>query len=167
MCILLEAAGPAARGAVLDHIQNRKIEKTLTIPDLQDIEALEGHMLNGETVECPVGHLFAPGVYIRTCEMDTGLFIVGQKHLTKHTNIVHTGKATVLVGDEIKEIVAPFMFVSEPGVRKCLLIHEKMLWSTIHVTNETDLDKLEALLIEKSPTLINHQEMLKRLQGGI
>jgi hypothetical protein len=38
--------------------------------------------------------------------------------------------------------------VSKAGVQKVLYILTDMTWQTVHVTDETDLEKLEELLIE-------------------
>lgn len=56
------------------------------------------------------------------------------------------------------------MFVSDAGVRKVLYIEEDMLWSTVHPTEERDLDKLENLLITKSPSYTKHFEDLEKLK---
>lgn len=124
----------------------------------RQVEEKEGEMLREEQVECPLTHMFAPGVYLRTVSMPAGIYVIGHQHKTKHFNIVHTGRARVLIGGAIHEINAPAIFVSEPGVRKVLHILEDMEWSTIHPTDETDLAKLEELLIIKSPTFLEYHE---------
>jgi hypothetical protein len=43
------------------------------------------------------------------------------------------------------------MFVGKPG-RKCGYVHEDMVWQNIYATNETDVETLEAMFIEKSQT---------------
>lgn len=132
-----------------------------TIPN---IEALEAGLLAhpaafvGDTEHCPLEHHFAPGVYLRTIVMPAGMFIVGHRHRTKHLNIVWSGRARVLIGSEVHEIVGPCTFVSEPGVRKVLLILEEMRWSTIHVTPETDMERLRDELIIPSTEFILHRE---------
>jgi len=82
--------------------------------------------------------------------MPKGSFVIGHKHKTKHFNIVLSGRARVMCNNEISEISAPHIFVSGEGVRKVLYIIEDMKWATIHPTDETDLDNLEQILIEKS-----------------
>ena len=120
--------------------------------ELTAIESVEAKMLTLPQITAPLEHMFAPGVYFRLVKMPTGSFIIGHEHTTKHINVVLSGKATVSCDGEVVDIVAPFAFVSEPGVRKVLLIHEEMIWGTIHPTDETDLQKLEDQLIIKSET---------------
>lgn len=126
------------------------------LPDfkLDEIEKLEAACLPLKQVDCPLVHRFAPGVYMREILMPAGLFIIGQQHKTEHWNIVLTGRATVLIDGVRHEIAAPAVIKSSPGVRKVLLIHEDMRWLTVHPTEETNVEKLEAALIVKSPAFL-------------
>lgn len=100
-------------------------------------------------VECPLKHYFAPGVYIREIFMPADSIIIGKIHKTEHFNIIQQGRLTIMHDDyTAAELKAPHTFVSKPGVQKVLYIHEDTVWSTVHITEERDLDKLEAALIE-------------------
>lgn len=67
--------------------------------------------------------------------------------------------------DGVAEVFeAPMSFVSEAGVRKVLYIEEDMLWTTVHPTDETDIEKLENELIEKSTSFLEYEKDLKKLQ---
>lgn len=120
------------------------------------LERVEAEMLKGPQIDVPLRHTFAPGVYMREVLMKAGAIVIGHEHKTEHLNIVQTGRATVMLNGEVEEIIAPFTFVSKPGVRKVLFIHEDMLWATIHPTEETDLTKLEEALIVKSESFKQH-----------
>lgn len=94
-------------------------------------------------------HTFAPGVYVRQITMRAGLLVLGRKHRTRHVNIISKGRVAFRVpGEPVHVVDAPYTFVSEAGVQKLLYIHEETVWTTVHPTEETDLTKLEALLIE-------------------
>jgi hypothetical protein len=143
-----------------------------TVPDLApaspaDIERLEARLLNMEQVDCPLVHRFTDGAYLREITMPAGMFIIGQKHRTRHFNVVLSGKAVVMMDGIVRPVTAPDIFESDPGVRKVLYIVEEMRWATLHVTPETDMAKLEELLIEKSPAFLAHEleevEKLKEL----
>lgn len=137
-----------------------------------NIEQLEAALLDhpdafvGDSAQCPLEHHFAPGVYLRTVTMPGGMFIVGHKHRTKHLNIVHSGRVRVLMGDEVHEIVGPCTFVSDAGIRKVLFVLEDTRWSTIHVTPETDMEKLRSELIEESDAFISHREKELLISAG-
>lgn len=119
----------------------------------EKVRALAVRMLRRNPVEAPVFNHFSPGLYLREIRMAAGSVVVGKIHKTEHFNILVQG-ACVIVHDDFtrEELRAPMVFVSKPGVQKVLYILEDMIWMTTHVTEETDLVKLEAELIE--PTLL-------------
>lgn len=100
--------------------------------------------------ELPLTHTFSDGVYAREIFMPKGMFVVGHVHNTKHLNIVSQGSAYVYMEGRVSLITAPFTFESNAGVRKALFILEDMFWTTIHVTDETNIETLEETLIDKS-----------------
>jgi len=102
--------------------------------------------------ECPLKHYFAPGVYIREITMPAGAIIIGKIHKTEHFNIIQQGKVSLIHEDKTELLEGPMTFVSKGGIQKVLYIHEETVWSTVHTTDERDLDKLEALLIEPDST---------------
>jgi hypothetical protein len=55
------------------------------------------------------------------------------------------------------ELVAPQTFVAGPG-RKIGYILEDMVWQNIYATSETDVEKLEAMFLDKSQTWQEHQK---------
>jgi len=126
------------------------------------IDRLEEALLKFPQVEIPLTHSFAPGVYIREVTMPAGAFIIGHRHRTAHFNLALSGRAKVLVGDgEVATIQAPCVVQSEAGIRKVFLVEEEMRWATVHATEETDLKKLEELLVEKTPAFLAREAELK------
>jgi len=94
-------------------------------------------------------HHFAPGVYAREMRAEGGRWLTGKMHKTEHVNII-VGDV-IIYNDEDKterRITGHACFVSKPGKRCAALTIRPTIWTTIHVTNETDLAKLEAALIE-------------------
>ena len=126
------------------------------------IDALEEKLLRLPQVDMPLTHSFAPGVYMREIVMPAASFVIGHRHKTEHFNIVLTGRAKVLVGDgEVMTIQAPCTMKSHAGIRKVLLIEEEMRWITVHVTDETDIAKLEEALVSKTPAFLAREKELK------
>lgn len=123
------------------------------------IEEVEAALLPLPQVELPLTHRFAPGIYLREISMPADTIVIGHEHKTEHFNIVLTGRALVLIDGETHTITAPCTFISKPGVRKTLYIIEDMRWQTVHPTEETDLEKLEALLIRKSDAFMEFQAL--------
>lgn len=113
--------------------------------------------------ECPLKHYFAPGVYLREIFMPAGAIVIGKIHKTEHFNIIQQGRLLIFDEDGAKELVAPCTFVSKPGVQKVLYIEEDTVWSTVHITEERDLEKLEAALIEPDDSYPQLDRALERL----
>ena len=121
-----------------------------------DINAVEIEMLGQAQVDCPVTHRFGPGVYIREVFMPKGAHIVGHYHTTPHVNIMLTGVIGLLNDDGTETVLtAPQTFVAQPG-RKVAYIYEDVVWQNIHATDETNVEKLEAMFLDKSPAFLDH-----------
>lgn len=110
-------------------------------------------------------HRFADGLYAREITIPAGTLLTGKIHRTRHLNIVSKGEISVWTeGEPVRRIRAPFSFVAEPGTRRVGYAHEETVWTTVHATRETDLERLEAELIEphENPLLPPNPERLCR-----
>jgi hypothetical protein len=88
------------------------------------------------------------GVYAREIRVPAGTSLTGKIHRTDHLNILSHGTMTVWHDNEERmTISAPYTFISKAGARRFGYAHTDCVWTTIHGTNETDLDKLEEELI--------------------
>lgn len=115
-----------------------------------DVERLEAAFLQEQQVDCPVHHHFGPGVYVREVVLPTGSYIIGHRHNSPHLNIMLEGHITLINNDGTRtELRAPQTFVSGPG-RKIAYIHETVRWQNVYATEETDVETLEAQLLDKS-----------------
>lgn len=144
------------------------LKQPARVPTLADIEQVEGRLLDFAQVDMPLTHRFAPGVYFREIRMPAGTFVIGHEHKTEHFNVILSGRADVLVDGQVVELRAPMVFVSKAGVRKMLYIREDMVWATIHPTTETNVEQLEAMLIQKSATYQRHElaKLAAHVEGG-
>ena len=115
-----------------------------------NILALERMMLADPQVEIEPTHYFADGIYAREIVIPAGTLLTGKIHRTRHLNIVSKGKIAVVTEDGQKIIEAPCTFVAEAGTKRVGLALEDTVWTTIHASQETDLDKLETELIAPS-----------------
>lgn len=124
------------------------------IPTREAVVRLIDHMRTMEQTECPLKHHFSPGVYLREIFMPAGTVVVGRVHKTEHFNILVQGACLIVHDDGTREeLRAPRVFVSKAGVQKVLYILEDMIWMTTHPSEETDLEKLEVLLVDPKPLL--------------
>lgn len=120
--------------------------------------------------ECPLRHFFAPGVYLREITMPAGAYVIGKIHKTEHFNLIERGCVALIQEDgSVKELRAPYVFVSQAGVQKVLYIKEETVWRTIHVTQEKDLNRLESDLIEADdyPVFDRTDERMALLEAAI
>jgi len=114
--------------------------------------------------ELPLTHTFSDGVYAREIFMPKGMLIIGHIHNTTHLNIVSTGKALVSINGVVEEITAPYTFESKAGTRKVLYIMEDMFWTTIHRTDETDIETIENIMVDKEASKdLNIEKITKEL----
>jgi SET domain len=138
-----------------------------SIQALAKIEQLETHLLKMPQTECPVVHHFMPGIYMRQVTIPADTYSIGHYQKTRHTNIMLTGKVSMINEQgQIVKLCAPQVFESGPG-RKIGYIHEEMIWINVYVTPETDVEKLESLLLEKSEPFLLHQQQLALINTQI
>lgn len=116
------------------------------------VYALEDEIAKFPQVECPVWHHFAPGLYARKMLIPKGVTLTGAVHKTEHLCIV-SGDVTVTTDDGVKRITdAHAILGSKPGAKRAGYAHEDTYWTTVHATEETDLDKLVEELTESKPS---------------
>jgi len=114
------------------------------------VNLLEGEMRKHEPVEIPVKHHFSQGVYAREITIPAGTLLTGKIHKFEQLNILSAGEISVLTEDGIKRVSAPFTVVSPPGTKRIAYAHTECVWTTIHGTTETDLEKIESHFIAQS-----------------
>lgn len=101
-------------------------------------------------VDMPLQHVFAPGAYARTIFIPAGSVIVGKIHKHQHLNILSMGHVTVYTeGGGEEDLRGPLTMVSPPGTKRAVFAHADTVWTTIHLTDETDLAKIEDHVIAK------------------
>jgi len=118
----------------------------------QKVEQLEREIAQLEPIECPVVHHFAPGLYAREMTIPAGTILTGAVHKTEHLSIISAGRIAFTTDEGVKEVSAPYTFVSKPGAKRAGVAIETTVWTTLHVTTETDLDQLCRDLTESQPS---------------
>lgn len=124
------------------------------------IDKLERAGLALPQVACDVMHAFSGGIYIRQVTLKAGTLVMGHRHKTTHCNIMLTGRMTMFgLNGKRDLLVAPVICTAEPG-RKVAYIHEDVLWLNLFPTEETDVEKLEEMFLDKS-------EAWEEIQAGL
>lgn len=131
----------------------------------EKINYIESEMLKMAQAPCPVTHRFGPNIYIREVFIPAGVFSVGHRQKTEHLNVMLTGKVLFVKEDGTKELLeAPLTFVASQG-RKIGYILEDMIWQNIYSTDETDIEKLEEMFLDKTTGFLEHKRAEQLLLG--
>ena len=116
----------------------------------EQVNALETEMRRYEQLDLPVKRYFSQGVYARELFIPKGTLLTGKIHKYQQLNIMSQGDLSVLTEDGVVRVQAPFTIVSPPGTKRIAYAHEDTVWTTIHGTDETDVDLIEAHFIAQS-----------------
>lgn len=101
-------------------------------------------------LDVPIVHHFSKSVYAREMRLQKGALIVGKIHRYENLNIISQGEVSFVSidGGELR-VRAPYTWVASAGTKRVIYAHEDTIWTTVHGTDETDLEKIEAIFIAK------------------
>ncbi|MBM6427850.1 hypothetical protein JQC70_22100 [Burkholderia contaminans] len=117
---------------------------------LDYVNRLEAEVSKLPQAACPVWHHFAPGLYARQMFIPAGTVLTGAVHKTEHLCIV-SGDIDVTTDDGVRRITAQQLVIkSAPGAKRAGFTHADTFWTTVHATDETDLDMLVVELTEST-----------------
>lgn len=130
------------------------------------VPQLEREMLEMPQVDAPVVHRFGPGIYIREVTLRAGTIAIGHAQRFEHTNMMLTGAVAMLDTDTaaVRVLRAPLFFVGKPG-RKIGYVLEDTVWQNIYATEERDVDRLEAMFLDKSSGWAEHDAQARALEA--
>ena len=138
---------------------------TLVSSEQKAVLALERELGKMPQAELPLRHFFiktpksVTGGYARELTIPQGVALVGRVHKHPCINIVSQGEISVTTDQGVKRIKAPFTFVSPAGTKRAGYAHEETVWTTFHLTDETDVDKVEDEL-----GTLTHEEFLQHTE---
>lgn len=128
------------------------------------VDLIQSAFLELPQVECPVRHIFTPGLYTREIFMPKGIYVISRVHKKQHPYVISKGACSVWIdGVGVRVLRAPFTGVTQPGTRRLLCILEDTVWTTCHVTEFTTLPEIEADIIQ-TREFIPEEGALKKLQ---
>lgn len=119
-------------------------------PEQSKVRRLEAEMRALPQMEFETFHHFADGMYARVVPRAAGATIVGRVHKREHLYIIAKGSVQVFTDgdDEPKVYRAGDVVVSKPGTKRAVLALEDSICMTVHRTDKTDLNEIEAELVE-------------------
>jgi hypothetical protein len=113
-------------------------------------------------------HHFVPGMYLRKLWRPAGTVIVGKVHKCPHFFLCAMGEIAVSSGDgNWKTLKAGDVIESQPGTKRITYARTDAIGITVHLTSLTNLDEIEAELIEPDElALFDSNNSLKIPQIG-
>ena len=123
---------------------------TLNTPSKNElIDDLELAMAKLPLLDLEVVNRFTDGMYIRELHIPAGTMVTTMTHKTQHPFVVSKGKILVTSDTEGSvTIEAPHTGITEPNTRRAAHALTDTIWTTFHVTNETDVAKIGEEILE-------------------
>lgn len=119
--------------------------------------AMEACMRQMPQVEIEPRHTFAQGLYAREILIPAGTLLTGKVHRQDDLQILVYGTIDMVTEEGTRRVSGPLSWRGKAGGKQCGLAHTDCLWITVHQTDETDMDLLEALLYEDEPAVIDYR----------
>ena len=114
----------------------------------EQIERLQKEMAAMPQAELVTEHSFSPGMYLRKVYRPAGTLIVGKVHKEPHFFLCAKGEIIAWTELGMRHLYAGDVIESKPGTKRVTLAVTDAIGITIHRTDKTDLDDIEAELIE-------------------
>ena len=118
------------------------------VPTLEQIERLQGEMMQMPQAELQTEHYFSGGMYCRKLIRSAGTLIVGKVHKKDHFFLCAKGEIIAWSEGGMRHLYAGDVICSKPGTKRVTLAVTDAIGITFHKTNKTNLDKIEKELIE-------------------
>jgi hypothetical protein len=129
-----------------------EVEFVPTLKNIYDLQnyllSQDGHM-ESKDFDHMLKHTFSENSYAREMTIPPGIIIIGRVHRHSHLNIISRGKILVFTTEGKRVLDAtkhPVTFSSFPGTKRVVLALEETIWTTIHITDEMDPDKIVELM---------------------
>ena len=131
----------------------------------EQVERLQAEMATMPQAELMTEHHFSLGMYMRKVFRPAGTLIVGKVHKEPHFFLCAKGEIIAWTESGMKRLQAGDVVESKPGTKRVTLAVTDAIGITIHRTDKTDLDEIEAELIEPDTTaLFDANNDIKKLR---
>lgn len=115
----------------------------------------------------PLEHSFADGLYIRKLTVPADTLTVTKIHAVNHAFFLQNGTISVLTEEGVKKFTAPYQGITKAGTKRIIYHHDEVVFTTVHSTKETDLDKIEVEVIAQNFDELNELLDTERINGFI
>ena len=118
------------------------------IPTRDEIQRLQHEMSKMPQAELQTEHYFHGGMYCRKVFRPAGALIVGKVHKKDHFFLCAKGEIIAWTENGMKHLYAGDVIESKPGTKRVTMAITDAIGITFHQTDKTDLDEIEAELVE-------------------
>lgn len=131
-----------------------ELELMNEVPTRDQIDRLQAEMAKHPQAELETEHYFSQGMYCRKVFRQAGTLIVGKVHKEPHLFMCAKGEIIAWTETGMRKLQAGDVVESKPGTKRVTLAVTDAIGITIHRTDKTDLDAIEAELIEPDDTAL-------------
>ena len=126
----------------------------IKVPTREQIEALESEMKKMPQAEMVTENYFSDGMYCRKLIRPAGTLIVGKVHKKDHFFMCVKGEIIAWSEKGMIKLNAGDIIQSKSGTKRVTLALTDAIGLTVHRTDKTDLNEMEAELIEEDDTAL-------------
>lgn len=129
-------------------------------PTLEQIERLEQGLLAAESehgVELQTRDYFGPGLYARELFIPAGTVLTGARHKVDHL-VTFEGDITVWHEGHMVRLTGRHTLTSTAGAKRVGFAHADTYCTGYFATEETDIRRLEEMLVEDSHMLQRNRQ---------
>jgi len=138
------------------------------VPSREQIEQLQAEMVKMPQANLQTEHYFSEsGMYCRKVFRPAGTLIVGKVHKHHHLFLCAMGEIIAWTENGMKRLQAGDVVESKPGTKRVTLAVSDAIGITIHRTDKTNLDEIEAELVEPDNTALFDSSNLLKIAGEI
>jgi quercetin dioxygenase-like cupin family protein len=101
-------------------------------------------------IDLHIQHHFSDGVYAKQMALPKGHFAVSHKHNYSHLSVLASGEALVEVDGIVNLYKAPACIHIAADTEHKITALEDVVWYCIHATDETDVEKIDKVLIKEN-----------------
>ena len=137
-------------------------------PSREQIDRLQAEMVKMPQADLQTEHYFSEsGMYCRKVFRPAGTLIVGKVHKHHHLFLCAMGEIIAWTETGMKRLQAGDVVESKPGTKRVTLAVTDAIGVTVHRTDKTDLDEIEAELVEPDNTALFDSSNLLKIAGEI
>lgn len=142
-----------------------EVIEQIKVPSKEQINKLQHEIMRMPQAELQTEHYFADGMYCRKLIRPEGTVIVGKVHKKEHFFLCASGEIIAWTEKGMKHLKAGDVVESKSGTKRVTYALTNAIGITVHKTDKTDLDDIEAEIIEPDDlALFDSRNNLKSLE---